>query len=81
MGPAPVIWLTNSNGTSTSGLLPYIDTMRSLTLLSCAMSPQASLETNANIHQAMDALYVVTFRLLEVLLADCVYSDHPAGIL
>lgn len=45
------------------------------------MSPQASLEPNANIRQAMDALYVVTFRLLEVLLADCVYSDHPAGIL
>lgn len=29
----------------------------------------------------MDALSVVTFRLLEVLLADCAYSDHPAGIL
>ena len=25
----------------------------------------------------MDALCVVTFRLLEVLLADCAYSDHP----
>ncbi len=53
----------------------------------CALQPshpascrlKASLDPDANIRQATDALCVVTFRLLEVLLADCAYSDHPAA--
>ena len=40
---------------------------------------KASLDPNANIRQATDALCVVTFRLLEVLLADCAYPDRSAA--
>ena len=63
--------------------------LRTVAIKSIQLAPQpsypascrlkASLDPNANIRQAMDALCVVTFRLLEVLLADCAYPDRPAA--
>ena len=53
--------------------------MRPSTSYSPSCHLKASVDPNANIPQAMDALCVVTFRLLEVLLADCAYSDHPTA--